>query len=541
MIRGPDNCPDLIDLESKQEKFCCKVNGFRNESDLTLSRPLADGTDAAHDDDGDSSDGAACCRSAASRAGHAARARGPERYLRCVFISSTFSFVFIGLDLSLMTSLFTCLHETENPVKACFCIQQNFIKSNFNTIAVKPQSFCFVFSSVSPPSGMQAQAAAAAAAHLGPPPGGAGQPHSHPAPTHMAPHHQPTPPHSQPSQHMNSQGAAGGGHPAPSPVQHQVTPGHPPPPQQAGQQVHTHPGPGQGHPASSGTPQPHLIYQQHGVPMSQQGHPPLQPSPHTPTSPQSMYPQTFVAASPFYATSQAPGMPQQQQQQQQQQQNAQQQQQQQPPGGGGPQLSSFTHTTPHTSVTHAHHQQQHSHMPHHGGGAPSQAPTGPQIVMMPHNAHPSHQQAVGNPGQLQHPQHASLQHTHQIPHHMAGTATGSKMLDSVGLENSPLNKTTTQIRLVSQQISARFMACFAGMQGQAGHMIQQQAMGVPSANNLPHAQMHYQMHHHPQSKSLTSVNHRRQIFNKHSQNHKFCASEHCKIRFDFPFSLVHCL
>ena len=218
----------------------------------------------------------------------------------------------------------------------------------------------------------------------------------------MAPHHQPTPPHSQPSQHMNSQGG-GGGHPAPSPVQHPVGPGHPPPPQQAGQQVHTHPAAGQGHPASSGTPQPHLIYQQqHAVQMSQQGHPPLQPSPHTPTSPQTIYPQTFVA-SPYYATNQTPGMPQQQQNQQQQ------------PPGGGPQMS-FTHTQPHTTVTHAHHQQ-HSHIPHHGGGNATQAPA--QIVMMPQHPHQSHQQ-VGAAGQIQHPQHPQLQHTHQIPHHMAG-------------------------------------------------------------------------------------------------------------------------
>lgn len=46
-------------------------------------------------------------------------------------------------------------------------------------------------------------------------------------------------------------------------------------------------------------------------------------------------------------------------------------------------------------------------------------------------------------------------------------------------------------------------ALLSGMQaatgGQAGHMIQQQAMGVASANNMPHAQMHYQMHPHHQS------------------------------------------
>ncbi len=218
----------------------------------------------------------------------------------------------------------------------------------------------------------------------------------------MAPHHQHTPPHSQASQHMNSQGG-GGGHAAPSPVQHPVTPGHPPPPQQGNQQLHSHPGAGQAHPATSGTPQPHVIYQ-HPVPMSQQGgHPPMQPSPHTPTSPQTMYPQTFVA-SPFFQTSQAPGsgMPQQQQNPQQQ------------PPGGAPQLS-FTHTQPHTTASHAHHQ--HSHMPgHQGSGAAAQAPA--QIVMMPHNPHPPHQQ-VPAPGQLQHPgQH--LQHAHQIPHQMAG-------------------------------------------------------------------------------------------------------------------------
>ena len=46
----------------------------------------------------------------------------------------------------------------------------------------------------------------------------------------------------------------------------------------------------------------------------------------------------------------------------------------------------------------------------------------------------------------------------------------------------------------------------AAAAGQAGHMIQQQAMGVASANNMPHAQMHYQMHPHHQSKFHIIVN-----------------------------------
>ena len=64
-------------------------------------------------------------------------------------------------------------------------------------------------------------------------------------------------------------------------------------------------------------------------------------------------------------------------------------------------------------------------------------------------------------------------------------------------------KNTNYSGLTNQSVeSVRFL--ISGMQaaaaGQAGHMIQQHAMGVASANNMPHAQMHYHMHPHHHSK-----------------------------------------
>lgn len=83
-------------------------------------------------------------------------------------------------------------------------------------------------------------------------------------PTHPTPAHLPT--HSQSAGQIAS-GQTAVTHPAPSPVQH--TGGSQPlPPQQQ--------------PPTSGTPQPHITYPTLAI----QGQPPLQPSPHNPTSPQ---------------------------------------------------------------------------------------------------------------------------------------------------------------------------------------------------------------------------------------------------------------
>ena len=79
------------------------------------------------------------------------------------------------------------------------------------------------------------------------------QTYQHPQPAHIGPHHG----------QQNQQPA---GHPAPSPVQQIVTSS-------------------QSHPPTSNTPQPHNPYQQ----MPIQGHPPLQPSPHNPASPQTVH------------------------------------------------------------------------------------------------------------------------------------------------------------------------------------------------------------------------------------------------------------
>ncbi len=203
-------------------------------------------------------------------------------------------------------------------------------------------------------------------------------PHMHPAGAghgpahnHVGPHHQPTPPHSQPS-HMNHGAAANqGGHHAPSPVQHHPQQHNP----QQGHPGHPHAAP-QGHPGSSQTPQPHLIYP-HNQQMSQQaGHPPLQPSPHTPTSPQSMYPPTLFTPAAAYSYSTQAAMQ------------------------AVPQMT-YAHTTPHTTVTHAQHQQ-HQHLP--------QPPQGHQIVMM-HNPAPHQGQMPGQHagGPPQHMQHAHIQ------------------------------------------------------------------------------------------------------------------------------------
>ena len=98
-------------------------------------------------------------------------------------------------------------------------------------------------------------------------------------PSHMAPH-QNTPPHSAAAAQQQVSM-----HPSPSP----------------GMQQHQG-GPVSVHPQSSGTPQPTAyMYQQAPPPppnmvnngggaQQQQQNPPLQPSPHTPTSPQSLYP-----------------------------------------------------------------------------------------------------------------------------------------------------------------------------------------------------------------------------------------------------------
>ena len=106
-------------------------------------------------------------------------------------------------------------------------------------------------------------------------------PQQGPIPTHMT--HGPqlniahfNPNNQQTTTQMNSTPHSGSGHhhPAPSPV-------HSNPNQQQQQQQPMNPGP---HPQSSGTPQPPQGYSQPTL----QNHPPLQPSPHNPTSPQTM-------------------------------------------------------------------------------------------------------------------------------------------------------------------------------------------------------------------------------------------------------------
>ncbi|KAL5016346.1 hypothetical protein ScPMuIL_005935 [Solemya velum] len=100
-------------------------------------------------------------------------------------------------------------------------------------------------------------------AHMNPHPS---QHMSHPTPAHMGP---PQVAQQQQNQQQNQMAHQSvGQHPAPSPVQHTQA------------QMH----PSQAPPPSSGTPQPHGFNPQ----MGQQGHPPLQPSPHNPTSPQGM-------------------------------------------------------------------------------------------------------------------------------------------------------------------------------------------------------------------------------------------------------------
>ena len=218
--------------------------------------------------------------------------------------------------------------------------------------------FCFVISV--PPPGAQAVPAHLQGQH-------GGQGHQHPTPAHVTPHHQPTPPHShsQSTSHMNSQNQPNGP-PTPGPVQHA------PPPQHQG-----HPGQAHGHPPSSQTPQPHgshLIYQQQ---MSQpQGHPPLQPSPHTPTSPQNIYatPMSYATTYSYAGQTGMQGLP----------------------------NMTFTHTAPQSTVTHAQHQQ-HQHVAHQ-----------PQFVMMQNPA--VHAAAAANP--MQHAHHGQVPHgaTVQNPH-----------------------------------------------------------------------------------------------------------------------------
>ncbi|XP_036370688.1 extensin [Octopus sinensis] len=186
----------------------------------------------------------------------------------------------------------------------------------------------------------------------------------HPTQTHMG--HHPGGGHSQGNQ-MNTQGS---GHPAPSPVQTQG------PSSQQGQ----HPQ----HPPSSGTPQPQppMNFQTMGI----QGHPPLQGSPHNPTSPPSVHPASLSYPITPHSHMQATGA-----------------QISVPAGAQG---------HPQTSVTHS---QMHSHS--HNTHIPPQP-----LVMMPPTAHPHTTQHM-QPQQVQpghhfqgHPMHGS--HVHPTNHHM---------------------------------------------------------------------------------------------------------------------------
>lgn len=144
----------------------------------------------------------------------------------------------------------------------------------------------------------------------------------------------------------------GANHPAPSPVHHQQQP------------VHAHPG---GHPPNAGTPQPAMVYQATAGPQMGQQHPPLQPSPHTPTSPQAVHPVSF----PYTFSSQPVNIQQ-----------------------GATPYTSFAHTHSYTTATNAHQYQQQQHNIHN-----ATAQSQPQLVMMPHTTHnPQYQQ--GAPPQM---------------------------------------------------------------------------------------------------------------------------------------------
>lgn len=176
-------------------------------------------------------------------------------------------------------------------------------------------------------------------------------PMPHPTPTHMG--HHPGGGHTQGNQ-INTQGS---GHPAPSPVQTQGP----------SSQQSQHPQ----HPPSSGTPQPQPPPPINYQPMSIQGHPPLQGSPHNPTSPPSVHPVSLPYPLPPHSHMQATGA-----------------QMSVPTGAQG---------HPQTSVTHS---QMHTHSPH----------VNQQIVMMPQPP-PTH------PHTPQHMQPQPVQHGHHFQGH----------------------------------------------------------------------------------------------------------------------------
>eukprot|EP00918_Siedleckia_nematoides_P097765 GHVU01214148.1.p1 GENE.GHVU01214148.1~~GHVU01214148.1.p1 ORF type:complete len:950 (+),score=116.10 GHVU01214148.1:44-2893(+) len=255
--------------------------------------------------------------------------------------------------------------------------------------------------------------------HYHPHPSGNQHPMAQPA--HITPHHhQANPPHSQPS-HMTSQ--TQGGHPSPSPVQH--TPS---------QVAHPH----QQHPPSSGTPQPQFIYHTNaGMPHSGQpaNHPPLQPSPHTPTSPQTMHPPNMSYTPVYTYTTQA------------MQANFQQQQ-------------SAPQQPHHTTVTHSQHHHSHN------------SPHVPQIVMMPqpqgHQMQPvpqHHQQLQATPAHLQ-------------QHHMQGKYTsnpnaGPHMVHhQSGITVSQANTMHPHLQYVHTQLAA-----------QQGHQAAAQAAAIQFSHN----------------------------------------------------------
>lgn len=188
-----------------------------------------------------------------------------------------------------------------------------------------------------------------------------------PMPAHMGPHmthpnhmsHMGMSSGPQTSQHNQPPSVAGhhAHHPAPSPVhtnsnQQPINPGQ--------------------HPPSSGTPQPPP-----GYPQSLQAHPPLQPSPHNQTSPQTMQQMPYAA----YNTQHAHQLQQLSQQQQQSQ------------TGSGQPMSMAQSSVP-TSVTYS--LQTHSHNMQ------------PQYVMMPPHGGQMHQPHLQSSHQF---------HSHQMPGH----------------------------------------------------------------------------------------------------------------------------
>lgn len=249
-----------------------------------------------------------------------------------------------------------------------------------------------------------AQAMPAHMAHPG------AQQHPHPSPAHMAPHHQPTPPHSAGAGIMGPQ--PGANHPAPSPVHHQQQP------------VHAHPG---GHPPNAGTPQPAMVYQATAGPQMGQQHPPLQPSPHTPTSPQAVHPVSF----PYTFSSQPVNIQQ-----------------------GATPYTSFAHTHSYTTATNAHQYQQQQHNIHN-----ATAQSQPQLVMMPHTTHnPQYQQGAppqmtGQPQQVGQFQ-AAPAHM-QGPTHMQATQMPGHMVPHSGVAavgNMSANANVQQVHYIHSQV-----------------------------------------------------------------------------------------